>query len=45
MEKMMSKGLALKELEAHSFVQLLPDRIEMRHIKRHLRRGRRRRWR
>ncbi len=30
MEKMMSKGLALEELEAHSFAQLLPDRVEMR---------------
>ena len=29
MEKM-TKGLALEELEAHSFAQLLPDRIEMR---------------
>ena len=26
----MSKGLALEELEAHSFARLLPDRIEMR---------------
>ena len=30
MEKMMSKGLALPELEAHSHAELLPDRIEMR---------------
>ena len=37
MEKM-TKGLALEELEAHGFAQLLPDRIEM-----HRRRGRRRR--
>ncbi len=29
MEKM-TKGLALEELEAHGFAQLLPDRIEMR---------------
>jgi hypothetical protein len=29
MEKMM-KGLALEELEAHSYAELLPDRIEMR---------------
>jgi hypothetical protein len=29
MEKMI-KGLALEELEAHSYAQLLPDRIEMR---------------
>jgi hypothetical protein len=28
MEKMI-KGLALEELEAHSYVELLPDRIEM----------------
>jgi hypothetical protein len=26
----MTKGLALEELEAHSFAELLPDRIEMR---------------
>jgi hypothetical protein len=26
----LSKGLGLEELEAHSFAQLLPDRIEMR---------------
>ncbi len=30
MEKMMIKGLALEELEAHSHTELLPDRIEMR---------------
>ena len=30
MERMMSKGLALEELEAHSHAELLPDRIEMR---------------
>jgi len=30
MEKMTSKGLALEELEAHSYAELLPDRIEMR---------------
>jgi hypothetical protein len=29
MEKMI-KGLDLEELEAHSYVELLPDRIEMR---------------
>ncbi len=28
----MTKGLALEELEAHSFAQLLPDRIEMRRV-------------
>ena len=33
MEKMMTKGLALEELEAHSYVELLPDRIEMRRRK------------
>jgi hypothetical protein len=26
----LTKGLALEELEAHSFAELLPDRIEMR---------------
>ena len=26
----LTKGLALEELEAHSFAQLLPDRVEMR---------------
>jgi hypothetical protein len=26
----LSKGLALEELEAHGFAQLLPDRVEMR---------------
>ena len=30
MEKMMTKGLDLEELEAHSHAELLPDRIEMR---------------
>jgi hypothetical protein len=34
MEKTMSKGLALEELEAHSYAELLPDRIEMRRSKR-----------
>jgi hypothetical protein len=29
MEKM-TKGMALPELEAHSYAELLPDRIEMR---------------
>ncbi len=28
--EMMTKGLALEELEAHSYAQLLPDRVEMR---------------
>ncbi len=35
----MSKGLALEELEAHSFAQLLPDRIEMRSKKKRRRSG------
>ena len=30
MEKLMTKGLALEELEGLSFAKLLPDRIEMR---------------
>jgi hypothetical protein len=30
MEKLMSKGLALEELEGLSYAELLPDRIEMR---------------
>jgi hypothetical protein len=34
MEKMMTKGMALPELEAHSYAELLPDRIEMRRSKR-----------
>jgi hypothetical protein len=29
----MIKGLALEELEVHSYVELLPDRIEMRRRK------------
>jgi hypothetical protein len=29
----MIKGLALEELEAHSYAELLPDRIEMRRRK------------
>jgi hypothetical protein len=33
MENMMTKGLTLAELEAHSYVELLPDRIEMRRRK------------
>ena len=38
----MSKGLALEELEAHSYAELLPDRIEMarrRSIRKRIRRG------
>jgi hypothetical protein len=38
----MIKGLALEELEAHSYVELLPDRIEM-HRRRSMRRRHRRR--
>jgi hypothetical protein len=30
----MIKGLDLEELEAHSYVELLPDRVEMRSKKR-----------
>ncbi len=41
MEEVMSKGLALEELEAHSHAELLPDRIEM-HRRRNRRRKRRR---
>jgi len=43
MEKTMSKGLALEELEAHARAELLPDRIEMhrrvRKIRKRIRRG------
>jgi hypothetical protein len=38
----MIKGLDLEELEAHSYVELLPDRIEM-HRRRSMRRRHRRR--
>jgi hypothetical protein len=41
MEKMMSKGLGLEELEAHSFAELLPDRIEMRRRRSSVRKRRR----
>jgi len=41
MEKMMIKGLDLEELEAHSFAQLLPDRIEMRRWRNRQRKRRR----
>ncbi len=34
----LTKGLALEELEAHSFAELLPDRIEMRRSSRRHRR-------
>jgi hypothetical protein len=44
MEKMMIKGLDLEELEAHSFAQLLPDRIEMRRCRRRRYRRCRRRY-
>jgi hypothetical protein len=37
MEKM-TKGLGLEELEAHSYVELLPDRIEMRWVRKKKRR-------
>jgi hypothetical protein len=37
--EMMTKGLALEELEAHSYAQLLPDRIEMRSKKTRRRSG------
>jgi hypothetical protein len=43
MEKMMTKGLALEELEAHSFAQLLPDRIEMHRRRRSVHRRHKRR--
>jgi hypothetical protein len=33
MENMMTKGLALEELDGYSYAQLLPDRIEMRRRK------------
>jgi hypothetical protein len=39
--EMMTKGLALEELEAHSYAQLLPDRIEMRRSSRNIRKRRR----
>ena len=39
MEKMMTKGLALEELEAHSYAQLLPDRIEMQRRRKRRRSG------
>jgi hypothetical protein len=42
MEKMMTKGLALGELDGYSYAQLLPDRIEMRRRKSVRRRLRRR---
>ena len=41
MEKMI-KGLALEELEGHSYAELLPDRIEMRRRRSVRRRIRRR---
>ena len=40
MEKM-TKGLGLEELEAHSYAELLPDRIEMRRRSRSIRKRRR----
>ncbi len=44
MQKNMTKGLALEELEAHSHVALLPDRIEMRRCRRRRYRRCRRRY-
>ena len=41
MEKTMTKGMALPELEAHSYAELLPDRIEMRRGNRRSKRVRR----
>ncbi len=38
MEKM-SRGLALGELEAHSHAELLPDRLEMRRVRKRRRSG------
>jgi hypothetical protein len=40
MEKVFEQGLATEELEAQE-MGLLPDRVEMRHRRRHGRRGRR----
>ena len=40
MEKVLEKGLAIEELEAQE-MGLLPDRVEMRHRRRHGRRRRR----
>ena len=41
--EMMTKGLALEELEAHAHAELLPDRVEMRRaskrITKRIRRG------
>ena len=37
----MTKGLGLEELEAHSYVELLPDRIEMHRRVRKIRKRRR----
>jgi hypothetical protein len=42
MEKMI-KGLDLEELEAHSYVELLPDRIEMHRRRRSVHRRHKRR--
>ena len=39
--EMMTRGLDLEELEAHSYAQLLPDRIEMRRSSRNIRKRRR----
>jgi hypothetical protein len=36
---MMIKGLGLEELEAHSYAELLPDRVEMRRLRKRRRSG------
>jgi hypothetical protein len=38
-KKMMIKGLGLEELEAHSYAELLPDRVEMRRLRKRRRSG------
>jgi hypothetical protein len=37
--EMMTKGLGLEELEAHSYAELLPDRVEMRRLRKRRRSG------
>jgi len=37
--EMMTRGLALEELEAHSYAELLPDRVEMRRLRKRRRSG------
>ena len=41
MERKMTKGLTLEELEAHAHADLLPDRVEMRRSRRITKRIRR----